>query len=571
MSVKLLAPAAGLACVLVSAAPAAASDAGRVAPGPVDFELAAPAAEQPASPAGLSSPGARGVLSKRIRTPRSFNLVGMRWRGRAQPDIELRVRLRGRWSRWAELPAHSEHNPDAGRGERAVGSSDPIWVGRAGAVQYRLSRRVPGLRLHFVDLGPRRGTIAQAASLRARRAQLPTPFPYVSRAGWGAGACPPRTAPGYGSVSAVHVHHTVSLNDYAPEDGPAIVLAICRFHRNSNGWSDIGYNMLVDKYGTLYEGRAGGLDQAVIGAHAQGFNAQSAGIANIGDHSELPQTPEALSALATYIRWKLPLHGQPLSGLVTLTSAGGSSTRYPAGARVTLERVIGHRDTGRTACPGEALYAQLDLLRSAVALGAPLATIPVARVSATVGDTTLDYGETTPVGGTLVGPDGLPLAGESVEVQLNDKGVWRTVRRLATDATGGFTTELKPRRRAYVRVRFAGNATLRGGSSARLLLRVRPLVGLDLAPTAGVRGVRVRVAGNVVPRKRVVHLVLQQRTRGRYRRVAVKPVRARRGRFAASFVPAFAASYRYFVVVKADLDTDRAVSELRDLRVGARP
>ena len=103
----------------------------------------------------------------------------------------------------------------------------------------------------------------------------------------------------------MHVHHTVSLNDYAPEEGPAIVLSVCRYHRNSNGWNDIGYNALVDKYGVLYEGRAGGLDQAVVGAQAQGFNDETAGIASIGDHTSVEPTPETLSALATYIRWKL--------------------------------------------------------------------------------------------------------------------------------------------------------------------------------------------------------------------------------------------------------------------------
>ena len=132
-------------------------------------------------------------------------------------------------------------------------------MGSANAVQYRLGRRVAGLRLHFVNVA---GELARARSrARARAAQDPEPD-FVTRREWGASKCPPRTAPSYGSVSSVHVHHTVSLNDYAPEDGPAIVLSICRFHRNSNGWNDIGYNALVDKYGVLYEGRAGGLDQA---------------------------------------------------------------------------------------------------------------------------------------------------------------------------------------------------------------------------------------------------------------------------------------------------------------------
>ena len=131
------------------------------------------------------------------------------------------------------------------------------------------------------------------------------------------------------------------------------MLAICRYHRNSNGWNDIGYNALVDKYGTIYEGRAGGLDQAIVGAQAQGFNSQTAGVANIGDYSEIPASGEALAATASYIRWKLAVHGQPLSGAVTLTSGGGSESRYPAGARVTVDRVLGHRDVGKTACPGD--------------------------------------------------------------------------------------------------------------------------------------------------------------------------------------------------------------------------
>ena len=157
----------------------------------------------------------------------------------------------------AALDAHADHNPDPVRRADARWPPTRLWVGSADAVQYRLSRRVAGLRLHFVNVGPLRARVS------ARAARTPsTPFPRQPR-GVGRRASARRAqSPLYGQVKAVIVHHTVSLNDYTPEEAPAIVLAICRYHRNSNGWNDIGYNALVDKYGMLYEGRAGGLDQA---------------------------------------------------------------------------------------------------------------------------------------------------------------------------------------------------------------------------------------------------------------------------------------------------------------------
>jgi N-acetylmuramoyl-L-alanine amidase len=520
---KLPASAAAILCVLCLAPPAFAAKT-------ADFERRAP-----------------DRATARIVAPRPFNLVGLHWRGRAVPDADIRVRRRSGWSRWQHLGIHGR------------GVSDPVWVGRARIVQYRLSRRVPGLRAHFVAVGRRR--------VRARASQtVDTPFPYVSREDWGADQCPPRAAPEYGEVRAVHVHHTVSLNDYTPEEAPQIVLAICRYHRNSNGWNDIGYNALVDKYGTIYEGRAGGLDKAVIGAQAQGFNAQTAGVASIGDYTSVGASEAALSATATYIRWKLTVHGQPLSGPVTLTSAGGSASRYPAGTKVTVDRVLGHRDTGRTECPGDALYAQLDEIRSLVVSGTPFAS-PSARVTAALADRRVTYGEVVPVNGVLVGPDGTPLAGQAVELQVNSDNAWRTARLLTTGADGSFASDLKPRKRMYVRVRFPGSADVRPVSSARMLLRLSPVLSFTRPPSLARRGRPVTVKGTVAPRKRIVNVLLQQQIRGRWRTVGRRTVRTRRGRFATSFVPAFRAGYRYYAVATSDLDTDRGASERRSLLV----
>ena len=524
---RLLVTAAAFSCALVALPASATAKAGN----PFDFEMAP-----------------RGAVAQRLAT-KPFNLVGMRWRGSAKPEIAIRVRRPGRgWSRWEELHARGH-------------ASDPLWVGEANAVQYRLSRRVPGLRLHFVNVG--RYAHARA---RARTAQAAPPG-FVSRAAWGASQCPPRRQPLYGTVKAVVVHHTVSLNDYTPQEAPAIVLAICRYHRNSNGWNDIGYNALVDKYGVLYEGRAGGLDRAVVGAQAQGFNSETAGIASIADHTSVEATPATLNAMASYISWKLGVHLQPLSGEVALTSAGGSESRYGAGARVTANRVLGHRDVGRTACPGNLLYAQLDALRSMVATGGGAPPSLAARVSAALAHYSIDYGEAVPVTGLLSGPDGLALPGAAVEVQTNADGRWITSENLTTAADGTFAGELHPRKRMYVRLRFPGQPTVLGATSARLLLRLRPVIDLRRPAKRARRGARVAVSGRVGPRKRVVYLVLQQRVRGRYRTVGTRAVRARAGRFESSFVPAFRAPYRYAVVAKADADTDRGSTGWRALRV----
>jgi hypothetical protein len=202
-----------------------------------------------------------------------------------------------------------------------------------------------------------------------------------------------------------------------------------------------------------------------------------------------------------------------------------------------------------------------------VATGAGGVPASTARLSAALARHAIDFGEEVPVSGLLTGPDGLPLGGAPVEVQTNSDGAWVTSKLLTTGADGTFASELRPRKRMYVQLRFPGEASLAGATSARLLLRLRPVIGLRRPASRGRAGARVAVAGTVAPRKRLVRVVLQQRVRGRYRTVGVKAVRTRAGRFSTSFVPAFRALYRYAVVAKSDDDTDRASTGWRALRV----
>ena len=482
---------------------------------------AAPAAAAPrASNASEPAPVRAGKVT--LTPERAFSLVGFSWRG-PTPDLEVRARGRdGRWTPWAEVPVDTKDGPDRARVRRSA----PVWTGPSTRLQYRLHERPRSLRAQFVRV---RGRAAQPRRLeRASAAGASGAPPIVPRSTWDPnGECRPRRSPSYGEVKLAFVHHTVTLNDYAPDEAAGIVLAICRYHRNSNGWDDLGYNFLVDKYGTLYEGRAGGIDRAVIGAQAQGFNAQSTGISNIGSHENVPQSEAALDAMAALIRWKLPLHGAATSGRVSVTSAGGSSNRYPAGRTVSLDRISGHRDGNHTACPGAALYAQLPELRAKVAGAAP-STAPDGGIALSADRPSVPYGGLVLLNGTAVSA-GAPLAGAPVSFGL------AYGRNRVGAARGPVTTGSDGSFRARIRARYSGDVTAHAGGFASAPLPIEVTADLDA---------RISSA-EVAPRERVVvkgsvrrgskartRVVVRQLTDGGTRQVVRRRLRpARRGSF----------------------------------------
>ncbi|WP_405456992.1 peptidoglycan recognition protein [Streptomyces sp. NBC_00101] len=200
---------------------------------------------------------------------------------------------------------------------------------------------------------------------------MPKP-PIVSRAGWGADEKLNDEAPEYTtSVKAVFVHHTAQTNDYSCADSPAIMRGLHAFHVQSNGWKDLGYNFIVDKCGTIFEGRKGGVDQPVFGAHTYGFNRETAGVAVIGSYTDTKAAAAATTAVARIAAWKLGQYKGNPAGTTTLTAGAtqksGTGIAYTAGTTYTFQQISGHRDGFNTECPGTALYGQLGAIRTAAA------------------------------------------------------------------------------------------------------------------------------------------------------------------------------------------------------------
>ncbi|MFC5752847.1 peptidoglycan recognition protein [Actinomadura rugatobispora] len=212
----------------------------------------------------------------------------------------------------------------------------------------------------------------------------------TSRAQWGADETLVTEPPAYDTaVKAAFVHHTDTGNAYTCDQSASVIRSIFLYHVKSLGWADIGYNFLVDKCGTLFEGRAGGADRPVHGAHTYGFNTDTTGIALLGTHTAatdptpgVAPTQAALDATARIAAWKLDLAGVDPTATTTLTSMApnGTGGKYPYGTQVSFNTVSGHRDGFATACPGEQLYAKLGVIRTA----AKQWTTPTASLATTV-------------------------------------------------------------------------------------------------------------------------------------------------------------------------------------------
>ncbi|MEX2210272.1 MAG: N-acetylmuramoyl-L-alanine amidase [Gaiellaceae bacterium] len=317
--------------------------------------LASPATAQAAAPTLVARDVPLQAERSLTETAPRFTMAGLHWQGAG--SVEFRTRgVGGRWSGWRPA-APEDDRPDRGGSEPVAPSGwrigNPYWTGLSDRLEVRTRGTVRRVRAFYVSSLPERvppRTVSAAAA--------PAIVPRLS---WGANESIRRASPSYAdAVRLAIVHHTAGSSSYTRAESAAIVRGILIYHVQGNRWNDLGYNFLVDKYGQVFEGRYGGMERNVIGAHAEGFNTGSVGVAVIGTYGAAGISAAAREALVSLLAWRLDVaHVNPLS---TLTAISGGNERFPRGVPVFLRAVAAHRDTGLTECPGDALYAQLNEL-----------------------------------------------------------------------------------------------------------------------------------------------------------------------------------------------------------------
>lgn len=311
-------------------------------------------------------PSAPVVSEIAPRTVPSFSMVGATWSptpGLGDVVVQVRTRTADGWGAWQEIP-QDEETVEAGRP-----GTEPMYVGESDAVALQVassSGSVPrGLRLETLDLGSDGAGSATSASApvsslaqAADASPTFTPKPAViSRSSWGASAGGSCDSPRVGMTTfGVTLHHTAGSNSYTKAQSRSIVRGIQSYHVKSRDWCDIGYNVLVDKYGQIFEGRKGGLDRTVRGAHAGNakVNTYSMGVSMMGNYDTANVGTATRSALVKVIGWRL---GTFYRGAKGTWSADGKKYQV----------IHGHRDVLGTACPGRNGYTYLPTLRNSVA------------------------------------------------------------------------------------------------------------------------------------------------------------------------------------------------------------
>ena len=381
------------------------------APGDVsDPAILPPADQQP------------GAIVKELSRDTPFSMVALTSETLASAESKVRaLQADGTWGQWVSPDMIDTRRTDKTASDGKV-ATEPVYVGLTKAIQILTPHRrvphragapapeaipapapapeAPAPAPRPPQTGPHRSATPPPPSTRrcvsSRHARAPTTSPPCSSNRAAAPATRPSATSRARSTAAVPRSSAASsgaptspsaartpttttssavppcttpraANDYSKAESAEIVRAIYAYHAQTLGWCDIGYNALVDKYGQIFEGRAGGLDRPVQGAHAGGFNENTTGVAMMGDFSSEDPPQATLDAVGKFLGWKLGKAGLDPLGETTMYSEGTEFTPYAEGEAVDLPVIFAHRDVGNTSCPGDAAYSHMDEIRQIAA------------------------------------------------------------------------------------------------------------------------------------------------------------------------------------------------------------
>ena len=370
----------------------------------------------PVSSMGTLSTGKRTTTLLPAQTVSPFTLAGLTWVGPVSIGTEFKVRVResGVWSAWFKLE-YGEYQGVGKDGTESVDTrvgSDPLLTGLADGVEVIMENTsgvVPSqmkvtlvnsqvtkqdrnlgqqsIRMATTDTGMQSQAVAAlvGAAVSPQGALVARPR-IVTRAEWGADETWRDPVPRVGTtLLAGIVHHTASTNNYTADQAPAQMRNLYAYFTKSLNYADMGYNFLVDKYGTIYEGRSGcavgavDCDSASVpvqGAHTAGLNINTFGVSAIGNYDVLaPENPGAMvESIASLMAWKLAPYGLDPNATASIMSTDTSgSSKFSAGQTAITQVISAHRDVGKTVCPGRYLYPYMAEIRArATTLLAPV-------------------------------------------------------------------------------------------------------------------------------------------------------------------------------------------------------
>ncbi|MDO5699369.1 MAG: N-acetylmuramoyl-L-alanine amidase [Dermatophilus congolensis] len=373
-------PAAGL----VQAVPGLPKADGVVGERRIPFTAAAGAQATGGALSGGVAAAARAkkviATTATVAISRELAVVGASWAKDSAPGAVLQYRLEsnGKWGAWETSDSDPAIDESSRKGARD--GSDAIPVTGASRIQARLvgttaspkdarlsilspsasgddasavaaasSGRVAAAGLR--SAAGMSGGAAVAAVMPSRDADFP---PIRSRGMWKANEKITKKTEEMEDPIGFTIHHTAGTNAYTQSQVPRILRGIQQFHVRDRGWSDIGYNYLVDKWGGIWEGRKGSFDGTPRGAHTARMNDQLVGISLIGDYQKVRPSAAAVERIAKIVAWKSRVIDVDPTGTMEL-----NDRERPV--------VVGHRDVNPTTCPGRYLYAKLPTIRERAA------------------------------------------------------------------------------------------------------------------------------------------------------------------------------------------------------------